>query len=101
MAAGLVGLAIGTAAWFRVQRSVVVSPDPTPVFLPETRIDLNTAGAAELDLLPSIGPRLAERILADRQANGPFGSIEELARVPGIGPKVVARIRPYTVANTP
>jgi competence protein ComEA len=59
------------------------------------RVDLNTASAAELELLPSVGPRLAERIVADRAAHGPYGSVEELARVPGVGRATVESIAPY------
>lgn len=59
------------------------------------KINLNTASAAELDLLPSIGPTLAARIIADREANGPFGSLDDLDRVPGIGPKTIAKLVPY------
>ena len=36
--------------------------------------------------LPGIGPKLAERIEADRQKNGEFSTFSELLRVPGIGP---------------
>ena len=62
-------------------------------------IDLNSASAAELDLLPSIGPTLAARIIADREAHGPFGSLADLDRVPGIGPKTVAKLAPYASAD--
>lgn len=63
--------------------------------LPAQTISINTASAAELELLPGIGPALAARIVADRAANGPFRSVEELARVRGIGPRTVERVRPY------
>lgn len=63
------------------------------------KIDLNTASAAELDLLPSIGPTLAARIIADREANGPFSSLDDLDRVPGIGPKTIAKLVPYASAE--
>ena len=44
---------------------------------------------------------LAERIVADREANGPFASAEELTRVNGIGEKTVEEILPYvTVSGT-
>lgn len=60
-----------------------------------TRINLNTASAAELDLLPRIGPALAERIVADRHANGLYQSVDDLDRVDGIGPKTLDRIREH------
>lgn len=57
------------------------------------RINVNTAGSAELQLLPGIGPALAERIMQDREANGPYASVDDLMRVKGIGPRTVARLR--------
>lgn len=62
--------------------------------LPPRTININTAGAAEFRLLPAIGAVLAERIEQDRDANGPFASINDLQRVRGIGAKVLERIRP-------
>jgi competence ComEA-like helix-hairpin-helix protein len=56
----------------------------------DDRMDLNAAGAAELVRLPGVGPVLAERIMAEREAGGPFTSVEDLTRVPGLGP---ARVR--------
>lgn len=63
------------------------------------RVNINTATIAELDILPRIGPTLAARIIADREANGPFGSLDDLDRVPGIGPKTIARLVPYAAAE--
>ena len=51
------------------------------------RININPATAEELDALPGIGPATAEKIVADREANGPFSTIEDLKRVSGIGDK--------------
>ena len=59
------------------------------------RIDLDRAGAQELARLPKVGPRLAKVILADREANGPFASLEGLDRVAGIGPGLLKVIAPY------
>lgn len=50
-------------------------------------VDLNTATAQELDTLPGVGPSTAEKIVNDREANGPFTAPEDLMRVPGIGAK--------------
>ena len=60
----------------------VPQEEVAPPFEP---VDLNTATAEELDTLPGIGESLARRIIAYREANGPFGSIEEIMEVSGIG----------------
>jgi competence protein ComEA len=57
-------------------------------------LNLNTAGAADLESLPGIGASLAERIIEYRTANGPFKSIEELRNVKGIGPALFDKIAP-------
>lgn len=55
-------------------------------------VNINTASAAELDTLPGVGPATAEKIIADREANGPFATIEDLKRVSGIGDKKYAEL---------
>ena len=57
------------------------------------RVDLNAADAALLETLPRIGPALAERIIAWRDDNGPFTSVEDLLAVPGIGDKMLESLR--------
>jgi competence protein ComEA len=56
------------------------------------QINVNTASAAELTALPGIGPVLADRIVAFRQTNGPFGQLDDLGEVSGIGPKLLANL---------
>jgi competence ComEA-like helix-hairpin-helix protein len=64
-------------------------------------IPINTAGAAELQRLPRIGPTLAQRILAERR-KAPFRSVDDLRRVRGIGAKTLERLLPFiTVENIP
>jgi competence protein ComEA len=56
-------------------------------------ININNATIDDFDELPRIGPTLAERIVAYRDANGPFSAIEELLDVPGIGDLTLAGMR--------
>ena len=53
------------------------------------RISLNKASRADLESVPGIGPKLAERIVENRSTSGQFGSIDELKRVHGVGPKKI------------
>jgi competence protein ComEA len=50
-------------------------------------IDINRATASELENLPGVGPATAQKIIDDREKNGPFSTPEDLMRVPGIGAK--------------
>lgn len=52
----------------------------------EGKVNLNTADAAQLETISGIGPATAEAIIAWRESNGPFTSIEQLLDVRGIGP---------------
>jgi competence protein ComEA len=58
-----------------------------------TRLNLNSADAAALDALPRIGPALAARIVAWREQNGRFTSVDDLLAVPGIGEKMLESLR--------
>jgi competence protein ComEA len=69
--------------------------DPPPSGL----LNLNTATAPELELLPGIGPALAQSIVAYRDAHGPFNDIEDLLDVPGIGPAKLETIRGFVTAE--
>ncbi|MCL6430393.1 MAG: ComEA family DNA-binding protein [Anaerolineae bacterium] len=78
-------------------------PEPTPPSAanpspaqprPGDALNINAASAAELDTLPGIGPVLAQRIVDDREANGPYTSVDDLERVRGIGPSLIEKLRP-------
>ncbi len=58
-------------------------------------IDPNVASAEELDRLPGVGAAKALRIVQEREENGPYAGVEDLARVTGLGPKSVERLKPY------
>jgi competence ComEA-like helix-hairpin-helix protein len=62
---------------------------------PGERIDVDRAGTQEVGRLPRVGPGLAKRIVADREASGPFGSLDGLDRVPGIGAAVLEAVRDH------
>ena len=59
---------------------------------PGEKIDPNTASEEELDRLPRVGASIARRIVEDREANGPYVSVADLARVPGLGARSVERL---------
>ena len=54
------------------------------------KVDINAATVDQLQQLNGVGPALAQRIVADRPAHGPFKTVEDLKRVPGIGVKQYA-----------
>lgn len=56
-------------------------------------ININMASAAELQALPGIGPTYAERIVAYREAHGPFTAIDQIMQVNGIGRACFEQIR--------
>ena len=62
-------------------------------------VDINAASSEELETLPGIGPKLAGRIVAYREENGPFTTPEELCEVSGIGEKVLEKIRARIVVG--
>lgn len=91
-----------------VQRPIIWQPggpalaDHDPEILqrwPDGKLDINRATEAELCVLPGIGPALAQRIIADREANGPFSSVDDLDRVRGIGLKTIEWFRRYAVVR--
>lgn len=62
---------------------------------PGALVNLNTAGAEELDTLPEVGPVTAQSILDYRTEHGGFASVDELLDVDGIGETTLARIAPH------
>lgn len=77
-------LAAGTGAGPPAEHEPAASED--------TRININTAGPAELVRLPGIGPTRAQAIVDERERRR-FRRVEDILRVPGIGRKIFGRIR--------
>ena len=64
------------------------------------RVDLNRATLAELDALPRVGPRTAQRIIEYREENGGFTRIEELMNVRGIGERTFLQLKALVTVST-
>ena len=63
-------------------------------------VDINTASEAELATLTNIGEAKAREIVAYRKANGPFASVEDLAKVKGIGAATIEKNRARLTVST-
>ncbi|ROV51751.1 ComEA family DNA-binding protein, partial [Neisseria chenwenguii] len=55
-------------------------------------VNINTAGEAELETLPGVGPAKAKAIVAYRSQHGQFKSVDELKNVKGIGEGIFAKL---------
>lgn len=62
-------------------------------------INVNTATAEQLELLPRIGPSVAQRIVEHREANGKFAKAEDLMLVRGIGERTFELLAPYVTTS--
>ncbi len=63
--------------------------------VPETPVDINTAGLNELCTLPYIGPAKAQAIIDYRESSGAFDSVEGIMNVKGIGEKTFLKIKDH------
>lgn len=89
-----------------VEAAVTEAEESERPLEPGETIDPNTATAAQLQRLPRIGPALADRIVADREANGRYRALADLGRVAGLGERTLERLAPHvalpaTVTITP
>lgn len=88
--------------WLTVEWIVAATRRPDPLLLQRGRefqvhfrVDVNDSVWVDWMQLEGIGPSMAQRIVADRDINGRFTSIDDVGRVPGIGPASIARMRPW------
>jgi len=84
------GLALGLAAALII---LSLSGAYAQTNAPKAKININTATQAELESLPRIGPKVAQRIIEYRTQNGNFKKIDDLMKVNGIGEKIFAQIK--------
>lgn len=78
------------------------SPDPglptaaqsvATASIPDGRVNINTASAADLDKLPGIGATLSQRIVDYRAKNGSFRSLDDVRKVPGLNNSIIEKIK--------
>ena len=73
-----------------------------PAKAPAGKVNLNSASAAELATVPGLGPKLAARIIEQRQKAGAFKTVDDILAVKGIGEKNFAKLQPHlTVGEAP
>ena len=75
------------------------APQPASPATIAQKININTASAAELELLPEVGPKLAAEIVRHRERFGPFKSIVDLDSVKGVGTKTLAKLAPMVTVG--
>lgn len=66
----------------------------------ENKVNINTASAKQLEELPSIGETIAARIVAYREEQGAFATVDDLRSVKGIGEKTMEKLRPYVTVGS-
>src|SRR5436305_7510682 len=85
--------AVLTATLFLAALSALAAAENKPV------VNINTADAKQLSLLPRVGLALAQRVVDHRKENGPFKSTDELMLVRGVGEKLYAQLKPYLATS--
>ncbi len=66
---------------------------------PSGPVNINTATQAQLESLPGLGAKVAERIIEYRQKNGNFKKVEDLMNVKGIGEKSFLKLKPLLTVS--
>jgi competence ComEA-like helix-hairpin-helix protein len=91
-------------AWMALLAAGVLAPAPSASAAknpPTHKIDVNLAGAKELQELPGVGPTTAKAIIQFRTKSGRFHRVEDLLAIRGISETKLAKMRPYIVVTTP
>jgi competence protein ComEA len=94
MVLAILALALPASAQQKPANGSSRSSAKSAAAVPTTPVNLNTATEAQLEALPGIGPKVAQRIVEYRQKNGAFKKIEDLMNVKGIGEKSFLKLKP-------
>ena len=89
------GCLMGVPVWADHHEAAETMPEAAEETMPEAAgpIDVNMADAAALQTLAGIGETKAAAIIAHREANGPFASVDDLKNVKGIGEKTLEKLK--------
>jgi competence protein ComEA len=94
----VLGLIVASSG-LNAQRAIAQTAAPESASRPGAIVNINTATSAQLQTLPGVGERTAERILEYRQKSGGFKKIEELMNVQGIGEKSFLKLKPLVTVG--
>ena len=92
-------LLIFTLALVLMALSTPAFADAETVAAPSGVVNINSADATQLALLPRVGEKAAERIIAWRTEHGPFKKTSDLMQVKGFGAKTYERVAPHIAVD--
>ncbi len=105
MSAVLIALSLvviaGWLVWQGYLRGRLIDIERAEPIAVDFKIDVNSADWTELSLMPGVGEQLAKRIIASREARGPFRDLDDLRRVRGIGPRTLEGMKPFLLPIAP